>query len=118
MRKEDSQQEKNPGKGRMVDPVSDLGHVVSRNIEPEVSTSMNSRALQCNSNTLQQQEQQQNEPKQEAALWRRTQPLGRAVADNGELENRSKQFSNWIQRNISAILWIKYYPRRELFTSQ
>ena len=92
----------------MVDPVSDLGHVVSRNIEPQVSTSMNSRALQCNSNTLQQQEQQQNEPKQEAALWRRTQPLGRAVADNGELENRSKQFSNWIQRNISAILWIKY----------
>ena len=67
MRKEDSQQEKIQVKGRMVDPVSDLGHVVSRNIEPEVSTSMNSRALQCNSNTL-QQEQQQNEPKQEAAL--------------------------------------------------
>ena len=25
-------------------------------------------------------------------LWGRTQPLGRLVADNGELENRRKQF--------------------------
>ena len=89
----------------MVDPVSDLGHVVSRNIEPEVSTSMNSRALQCNSNTLQQEQQHiathcssrnSNRTNQSKKLH-----CGDALSLSGE---RSRIMGNWrIAANSSLI---------------
>ena len=89
---------------------SQLGHVVFRNIEPEVSTSLSRTFEHCDGilqycNTSMWSAILQREARAlhcgaskghivgtKVTLWGRTQPLGRLVADNGELENRRKQF--------------------------